>query len=248
MRSGNRAGPQPSESRRTETMEDACRRHTISSTRPPVCLAFASRRNPTRQTSRQLRQPSSRAQCPLRAGDLPPDHQNRTTPRENGSSAAVVADVRSAVECFCCGEERDPAMVAPLLCHEAIKLCRMCVGWLMQRAGGVDVAPTLPVSDMEAAIRFYGAAGLDVERYDDGFAFVRYVDQSVFDLDLNEHARPPANAAGCYIITQEIDAWHGRFAAARLDVTSVEDEFTLTDPSGNHVRVGTSVAELASRP
>jgi predicted enzyme related to lactoylglutathione lyase len=140
-------------------------------------------------------------------------------------------------------------MVAPLLCHEEIKICRICVGWLMQRAGGVDVTPTFPVSDMDHATRFYEAAGFDVERYDDGFAFVRYGDQSVFDLALNEHARPPTNGAGCYIITREVDAWHERFVTAGLDVTSVEDmpwgmhEFTLTDPSGNHVRVGTAVAE-----
>lgn len=74
-------------------------------------------------------------------------------------------------------------MVTSLLCHDEIKVCGMCVGWLMQRTGGIDVTPTLPVSDMGEAIRFYEAAGFDIERYDAGFAFVRSNDQSVFDLD-----------------------------------------------------------------
>lgn len=116
----------------------------------------------------------------------------------------------------------------------------------MQRAGGIDVTPTLPVVDMADAIRFYEAAGLDVERYDDGFAFVRLNDQSVFDLDLCADMKPDTNHAGCYIIAPDVDGWHARLVTAGLDVTQIDDmpwgmhEFTLTDPSGNHIRVGCS--------
>src|SRR5262245_19624814 len=95
------------------------------------------------------------------------------------------------MECSCCGEDRDPDMVASLLCHDDINICRICVGWLMRRAGGVDVTPTLPVADMNAAAAFYEKAGFDVRRYDDGFAFVSLDDQSVFDLDLNEARGTP---------------------------------------------------------
>jgi len=117
----------------------------------------------------------------------------------------------------------------------------------MQRAGGVDVTPTLPVVDMGTAIGFYEAAGFDVRPYDDGFAFVSYGDQSLFDLDLNADVTPPTNGAGCYIITREVDVWHRRFRSAGLEVTDVADmpwgmhEFTLTDPSGNRIRVGTNI-------
>ena len=52
-------------------------------------------------------------------------------------------------------------MVASLQCHEDVKICRVCVGWLRQRAGGVDVTPTLPVRDIDEASRFT-AAGLPV--------------------------------------------------------------------------------------
>jgi uncharacterized glyoxalase superfamily protein PhnB len=154
------------------------------------------------------------------------------------------ASYASGVECYCCGEEREPAMVAALRCHDDVKVCRICIGWLMRRAGGVDVTPTLPVADMNVASSFYETAGFEVRRYDDGFAFVSLNDQSVFDLDLIETTDPTTNGAGCYIITEDADRWHQRLAAAALPVTPIEDmpwgmhEFTLTDPSGNHIRIG----------
>ena len=146
--------------------------------------------------------------------------------------------------CACCGEERDVSEMAALLCRDDVQLCRVCIGWLMQRAGGVDVTPTLPVSDMDAATRFYETAGFTAERYDDGFAFVRLNDQSVFDLDLRPETDPTTNGAGCYMIVADVDGWHERLVSAGLPVTAVEDqpwdmhEFTLTDPSGNHIRIG----------
>ena len=135
-------------------------------------------------------------------------------------------------------------MVASLLCHDEVKVCRDCIGWLNQRAGGVDVTPTLPVADMDDAVRFCEAAGFDVRRYDGGFAFVHLNDQSVFDLDLIAGFAPDTNHAGCYIITTDADAWHGRLVAAGLPVTPIEDkpwgmhEFTLTGPSGSNIRIG----------
>jgi hypothetical protein len=111
----------------------------------------------------------------------------------------------AAVECSCCGQERDPSMMAALECHDDIKVCRICVGWLHQHAGGADVTPTLPVSDLAAATRFYETAGFTVERYDDGFAFVHLGDQSVFDLDLNRAVEPSTNGAGCYMIVADVD-------------------------------------------
>ncbi len=97
-------------------------------------------------------------------------------------------------------------MVTSLLCHDEIKVCRVCVGWLSSRVGSIDVTPTLPVVDMAKAVRFCEAAGLGVQRYDDGFAFVHLDDQSVFDLDLIPDMDPATNHAGCYIITGDVDA------------------------------------------
>ena len=144
------------------------------------------------------------------------------------------------------------AILAPLLCHDEIKVCRICVGWLMRRTGGVEVTPTLPVRDMSEATRFCEAAGFDVEHYSADFAFVHRNDQSVFDLDRVDGLDPATNHAGCYIITDDVDDWHERLTVAELQVSAVEDmpwgmhEFTLTDPSGNTIRIGRSTSEVAS--
>jgi hypothetical protein len=112
-----------------------------------------------------------------------------------------------------------------------------------------DVTPTLPVTDMSVAVRFCEAAGFDVERYDDGFAFVHRDDQSMVDLDLVADMAPEANHDGCSIITNDVDDWHARLVAAELQVTATEDmpwgmhEFTLTDPSSNNIRIGRSVSD-----
>jgi len=55
-----------------------------------------------------------------------------------------------------------------------------------RRDQDLDVTPTLPVADMAKSVEFWEAAGFDVNRYDDGFAFVSFDEQSVFDLDLVE--------------------------------------------------------------
>jgi predicted enzyme related to lactoylglutathione lyase len=111
------------------------------------------------------------------------------------------------------------------------------------------VTPILPVRDIGEAASFYERAGFDVRLYDDGgFAFVEYDDESVFDLHLVERVSPGDNGAGCYMIVPRVDAWHAEMTAAGLPVTAVEDqpwgmrEFTLTDPSGNHVRIGRSTS------
>jgi hypothetical protein len=151
------------------------------------------------------------------------------------------------VLCFCCGEERHESIVTAFLCHDDVKVCRVCIGWLNSRVGGIDVTPTLPVRDMAEARRFCEAAGFNVELYDDGFGFVRDNDQSLFDLDRVDGLDRSTNHAGCYIITGAADAWHSRFEDAGLDVTPIEEmpwgmhEYTLTDPSGNRIRIGRSV-------
>jgi catechol 2,3-dioxygenase-like lactoylglutathione lyase family enzyme len=149
--------------------------------------------------------------------------------------------------CSCCGLERDPATMAAFRGHDEIRVCRDCIGWLAQRSGLLDVTPTLPVRVMPEAISFYESAGFEVEAYDSGFAFVHYEGASVVDLDLKATIDPANNGAGCFIITAEADGWHARLSAAGLPVTPIADmpwgmrEFTLTDPSGNRLRIGRSV-------
>jgi uncharacterized glyoxalase superfamily protein PhnB len=117
---------------------------------------------------------------------------------------------------------------------------------------GVSSTPTLPVTGLPEAVAFYERAGFGVRVYTDpsgqpgDFAFVDFAGQSVFDLDVVD-IDPARNGAGCYLIVQDVDGWHARMTAAELPVTPVADqpwgmrEFTLTDPSGNHIRIGRSL-------
>ena len=61
------------------------------------------------------------------------------------------------MQCSCCGEERD--QVVGLMCHEDVKICRGCIGWLRANAGVLDSTPILPVADMDVAVSFYEQAG-----------------------------------------------------------------------------------------
>jgi uncharacterized glyoxalase superfamily protein PhnB len=117
---------------------------------------------------------------------------------------------------------------------------------LRSRLGVVDSTPILPVVEMDAAVAFYESAGFDVQQYEGGgYTFVRVDDESVFDLSTVERGLDPAtNNAACYLIVEDVEAWHRRLADLGVSVTSLEDkpwgmrEFAVTDPSGNRLRFG----------
>lgn len=95
------------------------------------------------------------------------------------------------MRCYCCGEERDPNAMAALACHNDIKVCRVCVGWLRSQAGVPDSTPILPVRHIDEALAFYKRAGFDGHPYEGGgFAFMERNDESVFDLDHVAHVDP----------------------------------------------------------
>jgi catechol 2,3-dioxygenase-like lactoylglutathione lyase family enzyme len=146
--------------------------------------------------------------------------------------------------CSCCGEHRDPAKLTALRCHPDVQVCRSCIGWLVEESATIDVTPTLPVLDMSTAVEFYETAGFEVRVYEgDGFAFVSFDGNSVFDLGLESAAA----GAGAYLVVADPDAWHARLSARGLAVGEVADqdhgmrEFTLTDPFGNRLRFGRSL-------
>jgi uncharacterized glyoxalase superfamily protein PhnB len=137
----------------------------------------------------------------------------------------------------------------PLRSRDDVQLCQECIGSLAAQVG-VTSTPTLPVVDMGEAAAFYERAGFDVRIYRDengdpgeGFAFVEFDEQSVFDLDVVD-IDPARNGAGCFLVVHDVDGWHARMSESGLPVTSVQDEpwgmreFTLRDPSNNNVRIG----------
>jgi uncharacterized glyoxalase superfamily protein PhnB len=155
------------------------------------------------------------------------------------------------MECSCCGEDR--TTLAALPSRGEVQLCRDCLESLLGQVG-VSSTPTLPVVDLSQAINFYERAGFGVRVYEEnadasgeGFAFVDFDGQSVFDLDVVP-IDPERNGAGCYLIVNQADEWHERMSAAGLPVSAIADrpwgmrEFTLTDPSGNHIRIGRGAA------
>lgn len=157
--------------------------------------------------------------------------------------------------CSCCGQDK---ATAALRARDDIELCRDCAESLVGQLG-VTATPTLPVQNMAEAVEFYELAGFGVRVYTDdngetgdGFAFVDFDGQSVFDLDAAPELVPEANRAGCYLISNDADSWHTRMSTSGLPVTTIADqpwgmrEFTLTDPSGNRVRIGRGVSDSPS--
>jgi uncharacterized glyoxalase superfamily protein PhnB len=148
------------------------------------------------------------------------------------------------VSCSCCGQERSETVT--LGSGDDVRLCPGCISWLANSVGTTST-PTLPVRDLTDARAFFETAGFGVRVYEGGgFAFCELEGQSVFDLDEIPDLAVEANHAGCYIITPDVEALHGRLAEAGVPVSEVRDEpwgmreFTLTDPFGNNIRIGHS--------
>ena len=104
--------------------------------------------------------------------------------------------------------------------------------------------PIFPVRELAEASAFWSRAGLAVERYDDGYAFVLADGDEIVHLDLQPSVDPATNPSACYIHVDDVVGWHDRLVDAGLPVTPVRDEpwgmaeFSVRDPSGNLVRVG----------
>lgn len=105
--------------------------------------------------------------------------------------------------------------------------------------------PVLPVGDLDAAAEWYRQLGFDVHRYDAGDAWVRHCGWEWLHLRLVEGAT--GCGAGAYLHVDDADAWRAGMATAsggRVELGSSADmpwglrEFSLTDPSGNVVRIG----------
>jgi uncharacterized glyoxalase superfamily protein PhnB len=100
-----------------------------------------------------------------------------------------------------------------------------------------------PIVDMGEALDFYSTLGFSVESFDAGYAVVLHEHVEILHLRLVGGLDPAANPAAAYLHVADADAWHDRWAED-VAVAEVADtpwgmrEFSLTDPSGNLIRVG----------
>jgi len=101
----------------------------------------------------------------------------------------------------------------------------------------------LPVADMAAAMAFYRGLGFDVEAHSDTYAWVRHGGHEILHLDLVPELDTATNPVTGYLHVRDADAWHREWADQPTRTPIVDQpwdmrEFTLTDPSGNTLRVG----------
>jgi catechol 2,3-dioxygenase-like lactoylglutathione lyase family enzyme len=111
------------------------------------------------------------------------------------------------------------------------------------RGAGMAI-PIFPVRDLREAGAFWSSAGLVVEEYDPGYAFVRSDGEEIVHLAVEPALDPERNFSACYVHVRDVQGWHDRLAAAGLPVTPLRDqpwgmtEFSVRDPDRNLVRIG----------
>ncbi len=104
--------------------------------------------------------------------------------------------------------------------------------------------PILPVRELAETAAFWSRAGLSVEPYDEGYAFVLEGGEECVHLAVHPSVVPSANLSACYVHVDDVRGWRDRLVAAGLPATPVRDEpwgmteFSVRDPSGNLVRIG----------
>ncbi|MGH3906691.1 MAG: hypothetical protein ACRDTE_21310 [Pseudonocardiaceae bacterium] len=135
-------------------------------------------------------------------------------------------DDAATVMCGCCGQSRPADEVARLNCHPDVAICGGCVDWMASKGQArPKVTPIFPVRDMGEAREFWTRAGVEVEMYDEGYAFVLADGSEVAHLCRTPRLDPERNAAACYIHVADPAVWHERWKTAGLPVT---------DPRSSH--------------
>lgn len=113
--------------------------------------------------------------------------------------------------------------------------------------GFEDVAPVLPVRDLDAALERYRRLGFSARAYE-GDARYGFVDRDSVSLHLSERTEhdPRRTASVVYLYVSDADAVHAEWAAANVEGRLGEPhdteygvrEFAYVDPDGTLHRVG----------
>ncbi len=201
-------------------------------------LAAAALERPPRRTADPLTCPG-RSRSPTGRGArlkiasvwvrIPPGAPDPARPGPKGRPRPAVKMrpiLREGSRLVCAAAKARP--VAPVRSRDDVALCQDCLEMLLGQVG-VTSTPTLPVVDLGEAVAFYERAGFGVrvhtEDPDDpgeGFAFVDFDGQSVFDLDVVP-IDPARNGASCYLIVDGADDWR-RGCRRPRSVTEIADQ------------------------
>lgn len=105
--------------------------------------------------------------------------------------------------------------------------------------------PILPVADMAEAIAFHQRLGFEVVAYDEGYAWVKHDGHEWFHLRRVDSVE--GNRASAYLHVGDADEWRAAMVSAsdgEIEIAEVavmpwgKREFSLTDPAGNLLRLG----------
>lgn len=114
--------------------------------------------------------------------------------------------------------------------------------------GAPVVVPILPVRGLDEAEALHTALGLDVERYDEGYAWVRFNQHEVWHLRVVQDLDPSRNPTSIYLFLDELEVVRRALVELGLEPTPIEvtpwrmREMSVRDPSGNLIRMGCQVA------
>lgn len=159
----------------------------------------------------------------------------------------------TSVACACCGEPRTESELTRMACRPDVAICGGCVEWMSARTQArPTLTPIFPVRDMSEAREFWTRAGVTVELFDTGYAFMLVDGAELAHLDLRPDLDAATNPMACYLHVGEPDAWHARWQAAGLPVSDLQvepwgmTEFNVTDPSGNRLRIGGNTSSAST--
>jgi hypothetical protein len=114
-----------------------------------------------------------------------------------------------------------------------------------------DVAPVIPVLDLDAALARYGKLGFEARAYEGGarYGFVERGAVSMHLIEWDEHD-PKRTAATVYLYVSDADALHAEWAASGVEGRMGEPfdteyglrEFIFVDVDGTLHRAGSPLA------
>lgn len=98
---------------------------------------------------------------------------------------------------------------------------------------------------MGEATTFYEALGFTVSAYDETYAWVSHGAHELLHLRLDLDLEPSDNRSAVYLHVQDVARRHAEWSSAGAG--SIQDmpwgmrEFTMSDPSGNVLRIGANL-------